>query len=274
MKHDRIYLNESDNRVFIDTYIANDPSVRDAMLVIPGGGYTTVCTNREGEPVALDFFAKGYNAFVLNYRCGKAGDVYPCQLLDAAAAMIYIREHAEEFSINPERVFAVGFSAGGHLCGSLATMFAYPEMMDAYGDKYKMIRPTASILSYPVIRARDNTHRGTFEHLLGKSIEEYTEEEITRFSIDTAVSAESAPMFIWHTAEDTLVPVEGSLYLGIALSRNGVPFRLSVYPYGPHGISLGTKQSDFSNPAMIQPLASCWTAQADEWMKTVKNYKF
>ena len=120
MRFERIYLNNEDKRSYIDTYVQDGNVKRDAMLVIPGGGYCGVCSDREGEPIALEFFAKGYNAFVLNYRAGKAGDVYPSQLLDAAAAMIYIREHEEELCINKDRVFAVGFSAGGHLCGSLA----------------------------------------------------------------------------------------------------------------------------------------------------------
>ena len=122
MKHERIYLNPDDDRVFIDTYVKNLGKNWPAMLVIPGGGYVAVCTEREGEPIALDFVAKGYNAFVLNYRVGKPGDVFPKQLLDAGAAMIYIREHADEFGIDPERVFSLGFSAGGHLVGCLANL--------------------------------------------------------------------------------------------------------------------------------------------------------
>ena len=127
MKHERIYLNDQE-RSYIDTYIADSKAIRPAMLVIPGGGYCVVCGDREGEPIALDFFAKGYNAFVLNYRVGRVDDVFPKQLLDAGAAMVYIRNHAEEFGIDPRRVFAVGFSAGGHLCGSIATMYDYPEV--------------------------------------------------------------------------------------------------------------------------------------------------
>ena len=123
MRHERIYLNPDDDRVFIDTYVVNLPRVRDAILVIPGGAYREVCTGREGEPIALDFVAKGYNAFVLGYRVGKEGDVFPKQLLDAAAAMIYIKEHAAELCINADRVFAVGFSAGGHLAAHYSTCF-------------------------------------------------------------------------------------------------------------------------------------------------------
>ncbi|MBQ9071318.1 MAG: alpha/beta hydrolase [Clostridia bacterium] len=269
MKHERIYLNDSDLRVYIDTYVANSENCRDAILVIPGGGYGNVCTDREGEPIALEFFSRGYNAFVLGYRVGKYEDKYPDQLVDAGSAMIYIKEHAAELKINPERVFAMGFSAGGHLCGCLATMFNYPEVKEAFGDKHMMIKPKGVVLSYPVTIARPNTHVGSFKNLLKKPLEEYTEEEIRKLSLDTAVTSESSPMFVWHTAEDAVVPVEGSLRLGLALSAAKVPYRLAIYPYGPHGVALANEITAGNNPAFIQPIAEAWCEQADEWIKTL-----
>ena len=274
MKHERIYLNPDDDRVFIDTYVKNLGKNLPAMLVIPGGGYAAVCTEREGEPIALDFVAKGYNAFVLNYRVGKPGDVFPKQLLDAGAAMIYIREHAEEFCIDPERVFSLGFSAGGHLCGTLATMFDYPEVKEAYGEKYKLVRPTGVVLCYPVTTLTCETHVSSFKNLLGRPSGEFTEDEVNRYSLDKVVKADSSPMFVWHTAEDALVPVQGSLTLGLALTRAHVPYRLSVYPYGPHGLALSTKVTECGNSAYAQPMAKCWTADAVEWMATLPSYKF
>lgn len=269
MKHERIYLNSSDERVFIDTYVANGFKNRPAILVIPGGGYAQVCTDREGEPIALDFFAKGYNAFVLNYRVGRDCDVFPSQLVDGASAMIYIREHAEELGVNPDRVFAVGFSAGGHLCGSLATMYGYPELKEVFGDKSLLIKPTGVILAYPVTVAGVNTHQATFRNLLGKPLSEYTENEINRLSLERVVDEKTSPMFIWHTVEDKTVPVVGSLILATALTKAGVPYKLSIYPYGPHGIALSNDVTRFGRDDFVQPLASGWTREAYEWMKTL-----
>lgn len=271
MRHERIFLNPNDDRVFIDTYVKNLGKDLPAMLVIPGGGYSAVCTEREGEPVALEFVSQGYNAFVLNYRVGKAGDVFPKQLLDAASAMVYIREHAEEFSIDPKRVFAVGFSAGGHLCGTLATMFDYPEVKEAFGDKYKLVRPTGAILCYPVTTLTSETHMNSFKNLLGRPSGEFTEEEVNRYSLDRVVKGDSSPMFVWHTAEDALVPVQGSLTLGLALTRASVPYRLTVYPYGPHGIVLSTEVTKCGNEAYIQPLAVGWPSDAVAWMSTLAD---
>ena len=272
MRHERIFLNENDNRVFIDTYVVNDPRVRDAMLVIPGGGYAAVCTEREGEPIALDFVAKGYNAFVLNYRVGK-GDRFPSQLIDAGSAMVYIREHAEEFHINPKRVFAVGFSAGGHLCGSIASMFDYDEVKEHFGEAYTKVRPTGAILSYPVTVMHGPAHFGSFINLLGKQPEQFTEEEINKFSLERVVKSNTAPMFIWHTVEDTLVPVKGSLMLAEALVDVKVPHKVSIYPYGPHGLALGTEVTN-TFAGSKQDIGCTWTAEADQWMKTLPDYDF
>ena len=271
MKHERIFLNGEDERVFIDTYVANHKAKRDAILVIPGGGYSQVCTDREGEPIALEFFARGYNAFVLGYRVGREGDVFPKQLIDASLAMAYIRDHAEELSVDPDRVFAVGFSAGGHLCGCISTMFDYPEVKAVLGDGYKKARPTGAILSYPVTVMTGKTHINSFKNLLGRPSAVFTEEEIGRYSLDRVVKEDSSPMFIWHTAEDTCVPPEGSLKLGLALIAAKVPFRLSMFPYGPHGVALSNSVTECGNSAWVQPMAERWVDEADEWMKSLKS---
>lgn len=271
MKHERIFLNADDDRVFIDTYVADQKGARDALLVIPGGGYSKVCTDREGEPIALEFFARGYNAFVLGYRVGKEGDVFPKQLIDASVAMAYIKDHAEELSINPKRVFAVGFSAGGHLCGSIATMFDYPEVKVALGEGCMKARPTGAILSYPVTVMTGKTHINSFKNLLGRPSGVFTEDEINRYSLDRTVTKNSSPMFVWHTAEDDIVPPEGSLRLGLSLINAGVPFRLSMFPYGPHGVALANDITRCGNDAWVQPIAERWMDEADEWMRTLKT---
>ena len=271
MLHERIYLDKDDDRVYIDTYVVNDKSYkRDAMLVIPGGGYNAVCTEREGEPIALAYVAFGMNAFVLNYRVGGVGDVFPKQLIDAGRAIIYIKENAERFGIDPERVFTVGFSAGGHLSGSCAIMYDAPEVKEALGVTADENKPCASVLGYPVVTANTEiTSQNTFKRLLGKPFSEITDAERKRFSLETAVNERSAPMFIWHTAQDTGVPVNGSLMLAQAAKDAGVNVTLHVYPYGPHGVALATKITECGKAAWVQPLAERWVFDSVEWLKTV-----
>ena len=270
MLHKRIYLDPTDERVYIDTYVTNTNFKRkDAMLVIPGGGYADVCTAREGEPIALAYVAEGYNAFVLNYRVGK-DDHFPNQLVDASRAVIYIKEHADEFSINPDRVFAVGFSAGGHLAGTLAIMYDDPDVIEVLGISANENKPKGCVLSYPVVTANtDNTHKSSFEMLLGKSFADITDAEKVRFSLETRVTDASAPLFVWHTAEDTLVPPEGSLRLINEYVKRKIPVQAAIYPYGPHGVALANDITT-DGKACIQPIAEAWVLQSVQWMKTLK----
>ena len=251
----------------------NEKGNRPAILVIPGGGYHGVCTEREGEPIALAFIQKGYNAFVLNYRVGKEGDVFPKQLLDAARAMVYIKDNAEKYSTNPKRVFVTGFSAGGHLTGSVATMFDYDEVKSELGEDYLKVKPTGAFLCYPVVSAMESeTHVGSFENLLGKSISEFTDDEKRRYSLEYSARENSAPMFIWHTAEDELVPLAGSLALAKRMIELKLPVKVSVYPYGTHGVALANEITKCGNPKWVQPMAEGWIAEAAEFAKTLKDY--
>ena len=271
MLHERIYLDKNDKRVYIDTYVANDKSYkRNAMLVIPGGGYCEVCTEREGEPIALAYVAHGFNAFVLNYRVGEVGDIFPKQLIDAGRAIMYIKKNAVRFGIDPNRVFTVGFSAGGHLSGSCAIMYDAPEVREALGITGDENKPHASILGYPVVTANtDVTSQNTFKRLLGKPFSDINEAERKKFSLETAVNEHSAPMFIWHTAQDAGVPLNGSLLLTQAARDVGVNVTLHVYPYGPHGLALSTKITECGKAAWVQPLAQRWVSDSVDWINTL-----
>ncbi len=270
-KTDRIYLYEGVEDVYLDCFAVADPrqGLRDGMLVIPGGAYSFVCMDREGERTALAYAARGVNVFVLNYRCAK-GDNYPMHLECAVLAMKWIREHAEEYFTNPERIFASGFSAGGHLCGTLATKHKLIE--EKLGLPENIARPTGIVMCYPVVTAGEFANRGSFSSLLGKPYEEITEEEKTFHSIECNVTRDTPPAFIWHTSEDNAVPVQNSLMLGMAYANAGVGFTLHIYPYGPHGIALATDYSVGAdrNPQCVQPLAEAWLEDSIKWMKTVK----
>ena len=138
MECEKIYLDTENTEVFLDCYIADSLNgyKRKAMLVIPGGGYGCICSDREGEPIAQAFIAKGYNAFILHYSVG-GRRAFPAQLIEASMAIKHIRDNAENYGIDPKNVFVVGFSAGGHLAGCLATMWQkddiYAELKMPFG---------------------------------------------------------------------------------------------------------------------------------------------
>lgn len=215
-----------------------------AMLVIPGGGYAQVCTDREGEPIALAYASKGYVAAVLHYSIAPTlPENSP--LAEASKAMAYIRRNADALGVDKTKVYAVGFSAGGHLCGSLGTLWHREDIMAKAAVAYGENRPTAVVLCYPVISAENIgkvPHLGSFYNLLGKT--ELTKEEIDEWSLEKHVDEKSAPAFIIHTAEDEIVPVQNSLVMANAYANAGIQFELHVYPHGPHGNALGTGVTD------------------------------
>ena len=267
MLHERIYLDPDHREVYIDTYIADNRTVtHDAMLVIPGGGYECVCTEREGEPIALAFLSRGYNCFVLNYRVKKIP--YPAQLIDASRAILHIRENAEKYNINKNRVFAVGFSAGGHLAGSLAILHKDAEVLSALGIAEGENRPDAVIMSYPVVTALLPTHRSSFEHLTGGTpFDEISEDTKRKLSLEENVDEASAPAFIWHTSGDGLVPTNGSLALAQSYVDAKVNVMMHLYPFGTHGLALANKITADGSTNLVHPLAQQWIAEADAWLK-------
>lgn len=268
MINEKIYLDPNDKAVVLETFVHNDADmpVRDALLIFPGGGYTHVCAFREGECIATAFASRGVNAFVLTYRVGPEHR-YPSQLIDAARAMAYIKENAQKYKINPDRVFTLGFSAGGHLCGNLAT--EYEKAEELLSLKKDTARPCGSVYCYPVVSAVALTHSWSFQMLTGKDFKDLTEEEKRAHSNELRVNEKTPPAFIWHTAEDETVPIMGSLRLCSAYVDAGVPVEMHVYPYGPHGLALATELTSNGNEDFIQPRAAEWVDKAVGWMKTV-----
>ena len=179
---------------------------RPAILVIPGGAYM-MCSDREAEPIALSFLAKGYAAFVLRYSVGKGAAKFPRPLNDAEEAMELIIANAEEWGVEPEHIAAVGFSAGGHLCAALGTM--------------GRVRPAACVLGYPCILS-------SIGRILAEPIP----------SLDEKVDANTPPTFIVAAREDGCVPIENSLAYAAALDKAGVPFEMHIYERGYHGFSV------------------------------------
>ncbi len=206
---------------------------RPGILVIPGGGYEHVSA-REAEPVAMRFIARGYCAFVLEYSVER-GVRFPTALREAAMAMRYIRENAARFEVDPAQVAAIGFSAGGHLCGTLGTMYDCPEVADIASGP--VIRPDALGLCYPVAISWGPTHEGSFRNLCGEDGALWK-----RMSLDAQVRADMPPVFLWHTRDDGAVPVRNSLILAQALDEKGVDFAVHIFRHGQHGLSTADAQ--------------------------------
>lgn len=232
--------------------------LRSAILVIPGGGYVSV-SDREGESVALEYLVRGFDAFVLKYSVAP-GSAYPTQLREAAMAMAYIRSNADKFKIDGASVAAIGFSAGGHLCGCLGTMFGSDVLNDV--AEPSVIRPDAVILSYPVaVYSPDSKkcHVGSFEAVSAKD-----ESLMEQLSLDRAVKSDSSPAFIWHTMDDACVPVHGSLVMAQKYYENNVPFEGHFFRSGVHGLSVCTDEVNSPNDN-----ARPWVELSVAWLKSL-----
>ncbi len=221
------------------------------VVVFPGGGYGMV-SEWEGEPVARRLNAAGFTAIVVTYRV--APHQYPAALRDAVRAVRLARSNAAEWGVEPDRLAVMGFSAGGHLAGSLATLGEDAALMDDDELIDVQPQPNALVLCYPVVTMmKPFAHEGSVRNLLGDLVTDGQREE---WSLERRVSANTPPAFLWHTAPDAPVPVENSLLFGSALARHGVPFALHVFPTGAHGLNL----------AAHEPLASAWSELCAAWL--------
>lgn len=233
-----------------------------AVLICPGGGYSFT-SDREAEPVALAFLAKGIAAFVLRYSVAPAK--YPTALLEASQAMWLIRQNAEKWHIKTDDIAVCGFSAGGHLAASLATLWNEKFICDELGMPEGMNKPNKLILGYPVIISEEGrAHRGSFYNLLGENL---SEKEYAKLSLDKRVGAHTPPTFLWHTYNDSCVPVDSSLEFALALRKNGVPFEMHIYPEGNHGSSLcDSRTAGPQSPNVVLPYVANWIDHCTKWM--------
>lgn len=271
MIYKRIQLDSNDENIFLDVYASDMPScyTRKAILVIPGGAYQGIADDREGEPIALAFVARGYNAFVLHYSVKDLNsNVFPAQLIEASKAMKHIKDNAQEYKINPDKVFAVGFSAGGHLCGCLGNLWNMKEIYDAIDMPYGYNKPAGVMMIYPVVSSDYSfAHIGSIENLLGTDTP--SEEMKDKVSLEKHITKESSPIFLMHTSNDQLVNVRNSLAIASACAEQGITFELHVYPDAPHGVALANEITECSMEKWSNPAIAKWVEAADMWTENI-----
>lgn len=273
MLYTKIKLWDKDPDATLTTYVCdNNPELkmlpRPAMIVCPGGGYRFLSA-REGEPIVRKFLDEGMNTYLLEYSIGeKAADCNP--LIEAALAIKYVREHAEEHNTDPNRIFICGFSAGGHLAASSGILWNIPEVRDAVGvtdgsAPEGINKPNGMVLSYPVITGGPYAHKGSFHNLCGTT--EPTDEQLNKFSLELHVDNTTAPAFIWHTVTDKTVPIQNALLIVNAFIENGVPCEAHIFPEGRHGLSLANKETWSQSETNIEPHVEIWPELAARWIR-------
>ena len=245
------------------TYILEDTEKRPAVLVCPGGGYA-MTSYREAERIAVSYNAAGYHAFVLYYAVSP--HKHPLPVLNAAKAIKIIRENAEEWGIEEDKIAVCGFSAGGHLAASISTLWNDSEIFTSDEATNRIHAPNASILAYPVITSGEKAHKGSFVNLIGES-SDANEALYNKLSLEKSVTSNNPPTFIWHTYEDQAVPVENSLLLATALRKHDVSMELHIYQKGAHGLSLVSDERIWSVPMFKREYP--WLKQSVDWMNSL-----
>ena len=252
------YIQEHSNEIGINK--------RKLILLCPGGGYGFT-SDREAEAMALAFLAMGYHAAVLRYSVAPAK--YPTALLEVAAAVKIIREHAQEWHVDTNGIMVEGCSAGGHLAASYGVYWTQSFVAESMGlsaeEAEQVLKPNGLILSYPVITSGEYAHRGSFENLLGDRQDELGE----AMSLELQVNKDVPPVFIWHTFEDQVVPVENSLMFVAALRREGISTEFHMYPKGCHGLALANELTAGATGGCVEPDCSSWISLVKTWIKNL-----
>lgn len=253
----------------IRTYIIEDShefriKKRPVVIVCPGGGYCYL-SDREGEILALQYNSMGCHAVVLKYSVDPAR--YPTALLEVARTLMLLRQKADEWHIDTEKIIVAGSSAGGHLAASYGMFWKedilWENLKEKEAEDREILRPNGMILNYPVITSGEFAHRDSFRFLLGERYGELVEQ----MSLENQVNQDTPPAFIWHTFEDGLVPVENSLLLVSAMKKENIPVEFHMYPKGGHGLSLATKLTQTPEGEEVVPCCQSWINLVETWIK-------
>lgn len=250
---------------FLDSSIEMRPNEkRPVILMCPGGGYE-MTSDREAEPMAMQFLAMGYHVAILRYSVCPVR--YPAALLQVAESVLYLKEHADEYHIDPEKIVVQGCSAGGHLAANYGIAWNSPFLTKFMGmeNDPEQLCVAGLLLCYPVITSGEKAHEESFRNLLGEQYEEKKEE----LSLENQVTPDTPPTFLWHTATDETVPVENSLYFFQACLQQGVSAELHIYPVGGHGLSLANEETCRANGIGVQKECQSWIGLAQTWLEEI-----
>ena len=254
---------------------------RPAIIAVPGGAYQTCPRHgHEGDPVAMAFAIDGYQGFVLEYSVatkapeGKA--LFPAQTIDLAKAILTIKEHADEWDIDPNHVSIVGFSAGSHVCSMYATTYNTCNK-DLLTNKFQCNSDDLGILSAICIYGLDDY---VFQERFNAECENFMsdgssnvpvfgsahpdEETLRKYSpVENATTA-MPPMFLAHAANDGLVPAMHTIRMAQKLQELHVPYECHIFQYGDHGFALGRN--------IFEPFKDSLTHDAAAWLPMAKNF--
>jgi acetyl esterase/lipase len=250
-----------DRKIDLTFYPAAGDGPRGTVIVCPGGAYRVLAAH-EGDPICRWLNRAGLPAFLLRYSV--APRRHPAPLEDASRAVRVVRSRAAEFGVRPDKIGILGFSAGGHLAATLATHFdaGYAKADDPV-DRASS-RPDALIACYAITSLLTFRDKDIDANFFGPACPP-SRKTLEDLSNELHVSPATPPTFLWHTAEDEIVPVEQSIMFAQSLRRHDVPFELHIFPHGRHGLGLG----DGSSFVGASPGVAQWTGLCRNWLMSL-----
>ena len=242
------------------TYFLPDKENRNgaAIVICPGGGYSGLAMEKEGREVAEWCREQGIVGVVLRYRCGGGKNQQPVPLDDVQQAIRTVRAHAKDLGVDSAKIGVLGFSAGGHLASTAATMFDDGDAKSSDPIAQQSSRPDFAVLVYPVITlVGDAAHRGSRNNLLGP---DSSDELGAEWSTDRRITDKTPPTFLVHASDDNGVLPKNSILFYEALLANKVPGEMHIYEVGGHGFGMFRDKRP----------ADLWPNELEGWLKARK----
>lgn len=231
-----------------------------AVIVAPGGAYKVLAGIHEGREAADWFAARGFTAFVLRYRLGPRY-LYPTPLKDAQRAVRYVRSHAQQYNIDPNRIGMIGFSAGGHLTAMTATTADEGDPGATDPIDHASSGLNFMVLGYPWLNAMEAQQDNWLSYCGAMDITDAAKcRSFEQYSPLRGVNAKTPPAFIFHTADDQTVPIRASIEFFNALHAAGIPAELHVFAHGPHGVGFGGTNQNLE----------AWPLLLEHWLRSLK----
>lgn len=259
---EEIYLFEGISNATLTAYIQDSfqeyqsITERPAVILCPGGAFLGI-TEKEAEPVALQFIAEGYQVFLLRYSVGLEAARLPNPMIDAAKAISFVRENAKRWYINPNKIILTGFSTGGFVAAALGATWQEDYLSKALNVDNSILKPNALLLAYPILDMKLLQ-----EQLKNKSQEMQTliemmfqviygtqypnQAQLDEWKIRRRITASMPPTFLWSTTEDGIIGNSANLEFVQILNAINIPYEFHLFQLGPHGISLGDYRVGYS----------------------------
>lgn len=251
---------------------------------VPGGAFLWTSV-REGDQMAMEYLGRGFSSVVVNYATeGRPfykentdpeklpNSIFPNSLVEVAKTVAMLRENADEWAIDSNAIVVAGYSAGGTVTGQLSVYWNEPWLAEKVGYPSEMLRPNAAILAYPMLDCVRASDRSQINAWMNRAVcgNEVTQDKLTALSPLFHVNKDVPQTFLWHTMEDSFVPVSNTLEYVMKLQENNVPCEVHIYQKGEHGFALGDKRTDaMPDHSQVNEQGATWVDLSIGWMKQI-----